>query len=296
MALQPSAGASKLAIEIDGGAAEPLRSVVLPNWRVQRQLTNPGSTKLRTSGAVSLGTMAAQFALPACPNLAGWMSALMARQSRLVSGTVRVLDVNYKEQRRIEFTQALLTSVQWPVLSATASKLPFTVGLVWQPGQVGEKAAAGDVVRFSSTKTKALLTSNFRVVGLPFDSSFVSQVDLPTVSAQLAPLASRLPEPQYAAVDCGEVRLVFASRGSPEVMDWVRKVLADGMLTAAEDLDFSVEMLDATLSQVLATLKFSGCGLLAVDQSPLDGSVDLAAGVSLRLVVGSLSLSMAAPA
>ncbi len=294
MALTPTQAGSTLALELDGQAAGPLRSLQPPAYHIARAAAAAGASRTLVAGmAVSLGEMTAEFHPIEPGPLIAWMSRLLGREPAVVSGVVQVLDMNRTERRRLAFRDGVLTTVQLPTLSATDGKRPFSVALAWQPASLDDLPGSGKAGKAASSKRKPLLTGNFRVAGLPFDASFVAEVALPTVSVTLAPDDGRSRQPRYAQFDGGELRLRLRGRSASEAQAWVRKLISDGRLDPADDLDLVVEMLDASLKAVLASIRLSGCGLLSCEESPLGGPADAGDGVTLRFAVDSTQLVMA---
>jgi len=218
---------------------------------------------------------------------------LLAREPALASGVVQVLDLNRVERRRLAFRDGVLTAVQLPTLSATDAKRPFSVALAWQPASLDDLPGSGKAAKVASSKRKPLLTAHFRVAGLPFDATAVVEVALPTVSVTLAPDDGRSRQPRYARFDGGELRLRLRGRSATEAQAWVRKLIGDGRLDPADDLDLVVEMMDAAFKGVLATIKLSGCGLLSCEESALGGPAEPSDGVTLCFAVDSTRLVMA---
>lgn len=73
----------------------------------------------------------------------------------------------------------------------------------------------------------------------------------------------------------------------------MRKLVADGRIDAAEAIDIRVEMLDAALKSVLATIELRGCAFAGCEQSRLESQADAIASVSLRFAVAETGLTVA---
>jgi|GEM_PF-1013547 len=288
---------AQLALELAGAPAGALRNVQPPSYRVDRVAVGPGSSPLRRSGGnVVLGEMAAEFDLAAPGPLVDWLRTLTQGAARPTSGAVQVLDLNFNEKRRIDFVDGVLTGATLPLLSASGGRSPVTIGLSWQPARVVDGKGGGKAVKTTIGKRKAMLRSNFRVQGLPFDGSAVLSVAPPTLRSRLASPAGRQPVLHYAAVEIGELVLVLAGRSVEPARAWALKLLADGRLDEGEYLNLTVELLDASLKTVLATLQLGGCGLLAVEEPRVDAASETAPTLGLRFTVEQLDLQMAAVA
>jgi hypothetical protein len=282
------------ALELDGRFAGWLRSLQPPGYRVQPVVApiGPGGAA-RLAANVGITPMSAEFELNQAEPLLDWAQGLLSGEPRAAAGAALLLDGNRKLQRRIAWTEGLPTELRLPTLDA-ASKLPATLGLSWQPGAVAYPKVGGEAVPGAvATKKKAPLLGNFRVQGLPFDGRWVTRVALPTVSARVAAdsLGSHaLATSSLSGLDLGELRLDIAAAGRDEALAWVGRCIADGRIADSEYLGITVELLDATLKNVLFTVQLSGCGLLAYDEAALQAGAETPATVSLRLGVGQISL------
>ena len=294
MAVRPTAGANQLAIELGGAFAGALRSVQPAPLRVERITASPGMSRtLPTAATVSLGTMAAEFDLSDRGPLLDWAAMLWSGELAVIDGAVLVADHNRVEKRRIGFSEGVLREVALPTLSAADGKTPFRIALTWQPAKVDDRDGTGKKIATTMSKRKPLLTSNFRVLGLPFDGSLVREVGLPTARVTLAQVDTRRPDLRVTGFDGGELRLVVAGRSASAALAWVRKLVDDGRVDAAEAIDLGVEMLDASLKNVMATITLSACSLTGCEESRLESQGEGLASVTLRFAVAETRLTMA---
>ncbi len=287
--------ASNLALELDGKSAGSLRSCQPASVRVE---VNHGGTApdfaVRGGVRIALGEMAAEADLAEPGPLVDWLARLLSGDMALQSGAVVLADMNFKAQRRIGFTGACLTALNWPVLDAADGKRPFTVGLRWLAERVDDDAASGNVKDRLSGKRKTIQAGNFRIDGLPFGGEFVTRIALPAISMAWPEAntgGSRWDGRPAAVLTLGELRLEVAARHGDAVRKWVRQLIADGTLDNNEALHLKVDMLDAALKKALATIDLQGCQLRGLDEGVL-GRADAPAGLSLRFAVGALKLTL----
>ena len=297
MATKPGAAATLTALELNGQGVGIARSLQLPGYRVETVVVPAGPGKAaRLAANISISTMEASIDLGEPGPLLEWALSLARGDALATDGAALVLDANRKPQRRVEWSAGLITGLKLPVLDAS-NKQVFSLGLTWQPATVSY-AKAGDTgsVVLPAPKRKPITTANFRVSGLPFDARFISQVVLPTVTAKLVVEQTgqqRLPSRHYASVDLGELRLVFNARSQGDVLAWVQKVVADGRIADGDYLGIVVEMLDASLKTVLASISLAGCGLLRYEEDPISGNSEQVQQCTLCFAVGQLDLQLA---
>ena len=256
---------SKPVIELAGKLAGTVSSLQLPGYRVDKVMVPAGPNRPAHGVAqVSITPLDAAFNLTHSNALTDWVLSLpRGGQAQPLDGAALVLDFNNKLTRRVEWTEALVTELRLPELDA-ASKVAFSVGVSWLPSTVSFAKASGEVITLPPiSKTKAMLLSNFRV----------------------AP-----PKSEYAQMNLGEVRLVLSAISRDSALAWVQQVVADGQIADKEALSFSIELLDASLKNVLLTVQLGGCALLGYEESRLDTAQEALATVTLRFAVGKLDM------
>ena len=294
MATKPSSAAGT-AIELNGQVVGLTRSLQMPGYRVETVVVAAGPGKAaRLAANVSISTMEASFDLAEPGPLLEWALSLARGTALATDGAALVLGINRKPQRRVEWSAGLITALKLPVLDG-ASKQVVSLGLTWQPATVSYAKPGGEGGVVPAPRRKPILASNFRVSGLPFDGSFIRQVVLPTVTAKLAVEQDgqqRLPSRHYASVDLGELRLVFDARSQGEVLAWVQKVVADGRIADGDYLSILIELLDASLKTVLASITLAGCGLLRYEEDPINSATEQVQQCTLCFAVGQLDLKL----
>ena len=297
MALAPGAAYGSVALEVGGKAAGLPRRVQPPGYEVTQVAASgaaPGSAQ--SAGRLTPTPVDADFAFVGPDPLLDWALTLPRRAPLAMDGAIQLLDRNQRVLRRIEWTQGLPTELRLPELDATSKSL-FTVGLAWQPEAIRFVRTGAGTVMPGPVRNKTVLLSNFRVSGMPFDTSGVTRVALPTVRAKFATESTGmqlLPRRRVAGVDIGEVRLEVSARSADAVRDWVARVAGDGAVTDAERVDFAVELLDATLKNTVATITLRGCALTGYAEFELTAAAQTPANVALRFSVGDLDFKAVA--
>ena len=149
----------------------------------------------------------------------------------------------------------------------------------------------GRHITVSKGRAKAMLASNFRVTGLPFDGAGISRVGLPLLRRSDSAADPRRPPLRAGTLDIGEMTLSVGGRSRDKALAWVQQVVADGRFDEAERLDVGVELLDASLKTALATVQLKACSLLACEEPLIEPAVDTVPSLALRFAVGSVALS-----
>ena len=292
MAITPRIPGNKLNLVLDGQPASPLRSLQPPAYRLDRSNSaQPGGGVIRAGTAVTPGEMAAEFGLEQPGPPRDWAVRFAGGDLAPQSGVAQVCDFNMALRRSLAFEGAEITQLRLPSLSASDGRTALVLGLTWRMQAFRDSVGDGHTVAVSGGRAKAMLASNFRVSGLPFDSAGILRVGLPLLRRADAATDPRQPRSKAGALDLGELALTMGMRSHDQALAWVQKVAADGQLADTERLDIVVELLDATLKTVLASVKLQACSLLACDESLLDMASETPPSLVLRFAVAAVALS-----
>jgi hypothetical protein len=281
-------------LELGGKPSATLKSVQLPGISLQQVVVPRGPNgEPRLGRDAALTELELSLPLQQADSLGDWLLALGAgKDPKPANGAVLVADANFKLKRRVEFSEAWITQVQLPALDARDGKVAPDLVLRCQPARVAYAqlgSDAGKVVATPSPKAKQLVSSNFRVKGLPFgDASHVVRVGLPTLTAALAGNPASV-----SRVDLGELEISVTAAGVEAALAWALKVASDGKVSDAEVLTLNVELLDPALKNALLTVQLSGCVLTSFQEDRLDSRSDKLGGATLRLTVGRVGLVFA---
>ena len=74
----------------------------------------------------------------------------------------------------------------------------------------------------------------------------------------------------------------------------MQAVAVDGRVTDSELLNFSIEMVDASLKNVLATITLNGCSLAGYTEDRIESASERSAGVKLRFTIGQFDIKLSA--
>jgi hypothetical protein len=270
------------AIELGGATGEWLSSVTLPEH------VSVGGAKGEVFG---LTPFRATCTVGAPGKVVDWLTSLARGKTAPTDGAVLMTDLNFKVQRRIEWTAGHLTEVKFSKLSAAEGKKPFTADFAWQPATVTHREGAGDKAPAlpTASKSQAPMTSNFRLSGLPGDTTFVTSIELPTLSAGGA---ARKGETRGAPAGLGDLTVEVSSRSRASHYKFVQGVIEDGVLSEKERVDLSVELLDATLTKTLATVRLGGCGLRSYKEDPFERGSEKLGKIAMTFSVQSFELKI----
>ena len=213
-----------------------------------------------------------------------WIQESLAGSARR-SGAIVLLDFNFAQRVRMDFTDAVIGELTMPALDA-ASKDAAQMTLKISPGSVTYKKGDGSKPPYPGVGTRAVpkwLASYFRL-----------QIDgLDTATARVSKIGAltfRRPHPEERDGDRDrDDRHGRGRDGALEVPDLLFSVIAvDGDAVLAWEHDFliagndgddrersgTLQYLTPDLSKAIFTLTFSHLGVFRVGPSPVDSSQD----------------------
>lgn len=281
--------AGNYALELDGKPGAWLSSVTLPE-----HVLGEGPK----GDTFSVGPFQATHAIAEPGPLFDWIMSLPRKQVVTVDGAVVMTDHNFAPKRRCDWTVGHITSVKFPKLSASEGKKAFLVDWTWQPETVAHREGKGKkapALPAAGKGTKALSAAHFRVVGLPGESEWITDIELPTITAAKTGKAGVRGPAQYdyANIDIGELKLTISGRSRASLYKYVQGVIEDGKLTDKEKFDLSIELLDVALTKTLATVQLYGCGLRSYKEPKLEANKEETSKFTLTFSVERFDLNFA---
>jgi len=284
-----------LLLELNGQAAGGLRRVQPANLRVTIASSVAGrETVVRRGAQVALGEMSADAYLFEPGPLVDWLQMALADDLTPRNGAVLQGDANLNLRRRIDFRGARLSGLSWPALDATDAKQALILSLRWLVESVDDTAGSGGKIKQTTSRRKPPQTSNFRVSGLPFGGDAVLRVALPEL--QVAWATDRVGEQRRGMLvgrrQLGEAAITIGARQAEAARTWVHKLVADGSIDEREGLTLQVDLLDAALKNVLATVVLNGCLLSGMDEDPLATGSEKLGNLTLRFDVAGMTLQV----
>jgi hypothetical protein len=217
--------------------------------------------------------------------------ALDGRQTS-VNGAIDYLDFDYKAQRRVSFQNASVSAIRFPALDG-GSKEQAMVEVVLSPQQTREDPTAGDVKSMGAgSKQKAALRSAFRVVmpdNLPANRvATVSAIEVRrTATASVgAGAAERAPSKGSGQFEIPNIKLTMSPVDVKLWQQWLDKTLSE--LGTKQEKTMRVELLDATMKNVIAAVDLSGVGIVAIRTPKMEANSEAVQRVEIELYAEQL--------
>ena len=216
--------AAKRALEIDGQFAGWIESVQGGRAASDVDAGEAGVRK-RQIGGVEYEDITVICGAEMSRGFYEWIKATLDKQVVRASGAVVTCDYNYKEDMRLEWTNALITEVGFPALDA-ASKDAAKMTIKFSPEMVRQAKGAGTEYSRGSSRAiqKKWLPSNFRlqIAGLEAACTRVSKIEAIVVK-QLASAGSEARAVKgQAGLQASNLMVTVPERDAPAFQEWQR--------------------------------------------------------------------------
>jgi hypothetical protein len=191
------------------------------------------------------------------------INAAMDQQAAPFSGQIAIADFNFKEQRLIQFHDALITSVGLSKLSGK-DKATFTIDVGFIPERVDYAPGSGSDIRGKlGPAQKAYSTNNYRVDinGLPCKR--VTEVDALkwTVKTALEYTGEMaLPTLHAAKVERPELTLTVSAADAEPFEKNFHSFALQGKRLVSDEMSGTIELLDPALGKAVATINLKQMG------------------------------------
>lgn len=290
---------ANLALELDGQYACSVRSLAGGNAFAELVIENLGPENIQRKhpGQARFEDILIEVPLgEESKVLAGWIADFFGKASIPRNGAITFTDLNLNEQKRLEFSNAVLTEVALPVADAAEGKSAASLTLRIAPqstrlaGPSGKKSPGT-----LGTKQKAISSGNFRfnVQGLENACARISKVQgiaakrtkaVDTVGQQ------RLQEIKTGVLDCSLVSIFLPESDAGPFYAWLDDTILKGRPNG--ERAGLLEWLDPTLKNVLVSAQLGGLGILRYAPEPVKVGVEKIGLVQVDMYCETLNLTL----
>jgi hypothetical protein len=242
-----SGGGDQCALELDGVFVGWLTGAAGGN--AIGDVVQDKETGLKHIGNVKYEDFSVQLGLNMSPVFWEWITATMNRKYERKNGALVITDSKYKEKSRREFSDGLITAIQFPKLAAK-SKEKAHLGVTFSISKAKEIKGSGKPYAQKPPKhshTQAWLIGNYRlkIEGLEAASANVEWISKSVFQSEFSDLEIALPESDGDDFIAWHEDFVINEAGKTQ----------DGKSATLEYL--------STDGQPLLTLKFSNLGIFS---------------------------------
>ena len=222
-----------------------------------------------------------------------WIARLLARSDKPMDGAILFLDINFKEDRRLEWTRGRITEVTFPAFDASSKDtVVLTVVIAPESTSMVSSQSARTVQGALKTSRRHLWrASNFRfeLSGLEAASKRVKKIDSFTVkmAAESEPEAGAPPQASTRLL-VPNVLFTVPMRDAQPYFDWVEDFIVRGNNGQGAERSGALALLDTNLKDEQFRLTLGNVGIVRARTQRADASSEVVATIEVELYCESM--------
>lgn len=291
MATKTSYSSAKFMLEIEGQPVGFLSSVdggELFAAVVHEPIDTSGVVR-KGVGAIGFSPIRISFGAGMGKSLYQWMADVLNRKGSGKSGAIVFCDYNYAERSRLQFDNATIVKLAFPMLD-TGSKDAAHFTLTLQPEATRiSSASIGKSVPVFGYKKRIALSSNFRlkITGLETECAKVNRIDAIIVEQPMLQSGER------DVLQIPNVTFTLAESHAKGFYDWIGDFVLKGNNAPNNELAGTLELLDPSLKTTLFTLTLSNLGIFRIQNERSVNGAETIARVSVHLYCEEMAFNSA---
>jgi hypothetical protein len=206
-------------------------------------------------------------------------------------------DFNYKAQSRLDFEDALITSVTVPKLDGSSKDAAY-FDIEFEPERVRWSKGGGEDIRSKiGPKQKAWLCSNFRVELGDLPCQRVASVDSFTWKCSIAPDQVGLfkePTKHPAKVTVPDIKLSISAADHQAWADAAKKWFIDGEHLEENEMNGRIVFLDPDMKTELGEVTLLNVGFKKFSKDDFEANAEKIARFSVELYVEKMEFKISA--
>lgn len=222
-----------------------------------------------------------------------WIAQLLARAHKPRNGAVLFVDMQFREERRLEWTQGRITEVTFPTFDGN-SKDDVVLAVVIAPESTST-VTSGSARRVQGTsiakKQEKWRASNFRfeLSGLETASKRVKKIESFTIKVAAENEAEAVVLPRAPArLRVPNVLFTVPMRDAQPYFDWVEDFIVRGNNDPDAERSGTIALLDPKLKDEQFTLTLSHLGIVRARAQRTEGASEVVATVEVELYCESM--------
>jgi hypothetical protein len=224
-----------------------------------------------------------------------WIKLSFDKAYASKSGAFTSADFNYKAQSRLDFMNALITSVTVPKLDGSSKDAAY-FDIEFDPEQVRWSKGGGEDIRASAgAAQKAWLCSNFRVEIGDLPCSRVASVDSFTWKCSVAPDQVgifREPTKHPAKVTVPDLKLSISQADHQPWADAAKKWFIDGYHLENHEMNGRIVFLDPNMKDELGEITLLNVGFKKFSKDDFEANSEKIARFSTELYVEKMEFKI----
>lgn len=223
--------------------------------------------------------------------LAKWIQDNLGGESWGRDGSIVILDANYKETRRINFTRGRLMEIGLPTLAANSTE-PFamTLRIGTETSQIGK--AGGQSYPVAALGAKAAMSRNFKIDIPGVDTRRVSMVEAITLKRKVTSEGVGEARDLYglaARFEVSDLVLSLANINTAGIEAWHQDFVVNGNNDDSREREGNLYLMSQDLKTALLTISLRHLGIRGLSYE-YNGGMDTATPLRARMYLEGVSI------
>lgn len=227
--------------------------------------------------------------------LSDWVAALLRAAPQRKSGALLTADFNHTEQSRLQFNNAMISEFTIPTLDA-ASKDPVFLTIRIAPELTVPSAGNGNKLPgVLGARSKAALSSNFRLTIPGLDCSRVSRIEALTVKQLFTQDAIgnlRNVQKQPARLEFPNLAIMVPEAFAGSFYSWFQDTVMKGNAGEQSEKSGMLELLDPTLKNAVQAFTLHHLGIFGFTPMKTVSGTDAIRMVKVEMYCEQITLGV----
>lgn len=292
--------AGKFALDLDGQIVEMLKSAEggFPKADVVSEaVAGPNQVAKKHIASIRYQDITIQCD-PFMPRaLSDWVNATLTMSHMRKSGAIVTADFNFKEQNRLQFTNAMLTEIGFPACDASSKEAGYLT-LKLTPEFTKMQAGSGAAMKtdLSQVQHKTWLPANFRlnIQGVEQACKFVNKIEplvikQTIVQDQLGQMRDYQKQP--GKLEFPNLVITLAEAQAAPFYAWFEDMVIKGNAGEDRERPGVLEFLSPDLKSVLFAINFSHLGIFSFAPEKVEANAETVRRVKVEMYCEQMTLT-----
>jgi tail tube protein gp19 len=294
-----SATTGRFALELDGYHCAYIKSISGGDAEADIATHDHGPLNMQTKQMANFkfNPFKAKVGIAQGGAMNDWIKASFDKQYATKSGAIIAGDFNYKATHRVDFINALITSVGIPALDGSSKEASY-IDVEWDCENVLHTPGKGEDIKGDYGVNQKKWSSSmfkFDLAGLTDACKRVSKIDAFTwkqavVTDQIG--AQRIMTKHPAKITVPDIKITLSAADFEPWRQWSQAWFQDGKCLASDHKDGTITFLSPDMATEIGHIELKQCGLKKVTAPSLEANKEEVSRIVVELFVEEMKFVM----
>jgi len=256
----------------------------------------PDNFQSKQVANIKYNAFKAKFGIAQGGPLNDWIKQSFAKSFAYQDGSVTAADFDYNATHRIDFSNALITTVTVPTLDGAGKDAAY-LDIEWEAQEIKHSKGSGKVTGEASTKQKSWTPSmfSFSLSGLEDVCKRVSKIDSFSWKQGVTRDSigsTRMGTLHPTKVTVPELKISFTASDAGPWEDWAKSWFIDGKCEHGDHKTGAITFLSPDMKSEIGTIELDGVGLKKLTRPPMTANKEEIARYTVEVYVEHMKFNM----